>query len=308
MTPKTAVAFAYHDVGVRGLAALLEQDMNVRLLVTHEDNPEENIWFESAAEFARLNNIPVITPEDPNSREVVAQVAECQPDWLFSFYFRHMLCEQLLLIPTRGAYNMHGSLLPAYRGRVPINWAVLNGERETGATLHQMIAKPDAGPIIDQQAVPILANDTAQDVFRKVTYAAETVLLRSLPLMLRGQAEARLIYLSEGSYYGGRRAEDGRINWRKGAEEIHNLIRAVAPPYPGAFFDLDEIRIQVLGSYYRAETARMNTTRLYWDDGYCYADCADGRRLCLTYVAVSDTKLDEAKFNVLFGNSLELRS
>ncbi len=137
--------------------------------------------------------------------------------------------------PAHGALNMHGSLLPRYRGRAPVNWAVIKGERETGATLHYMVTKPDAGDIVAQQAVPILPNDTAFDVFGKVTLAAEMVLDQVLPDLLAGTAPRIPQDLARGSYFGGRRPEDGRIDWDAGAAEIHNLVRGVAPPYPGAF-------------------------------------------------------------------------
>ncbi len=129
---------------------------------------------------------------------------------------------------------MHGSLLPRYRGRAPVNWAVLHGERETGATLHYMTEKPDAGDIVAQTRVPILPDDTAREVFDKVTVAAEITLDGVLPALVAGTAPRRPQDLASGSYFGGRRPEDGIIDWSRDAASIHNLVRAVAPPYPGA--------------------------------------------------------------------------
>ncbi len=306
-SPKRVVVFAYHDVGVRGLSVLLALGLDIRLLVTHLDDPDETIWFSSVAELATLNDIPVITPADPNAAEVLEQVRGCQPDLLFSFYYRHMLGAELLEIAATGAYNLHGSLLPKYRGRVPVNWAVLHGETETGVSLHRMEIKPDAGALLDQQAVAILPNDTAHVVFRKLTCAAEQLLLRCVPLLLQGTAQETMPDLSAGSYFGGRRPEDGRIDWHKTAAAIHNLIRAVAPPYPGAFFDTRGGRLQVLGSYYRARPAVGQTPRIYWQDGRCRADCSDGQQLELTRIAVDGEPLDEAGFLARFGTAeLEL--
>lgn len=239
----SAVVFAYHNVGVRCLKVLLACGVDVRLVVTHEDNPDEQIWFGSVRQLCLENGIPCITPANPNTPELENQVAALGADFLFSFYYRHMLKAPLLQSVQRGAYNMHGSLLPHYRGRVPVNWAVLRGERETGATLHQMTVKPDDGPIVDQFAVPILPDDTAQEVFEKVTVAAELCLYRSLPKLIAGTAEHRLQDLSQGAYFGGRRAEDGRIDWQQNARQIHNLVRAVTRPYPGAFNDFSEGRL-----------------------------------------------------------------
>ena len=234
----SAVVFAYHNVGVRCLSVLLAAGVDVRLVVTHEDNPAESIWFASVRQLCIDNGIAVITPAHPNTPEVEARVAALGADFLFSFYYRHMLGAPLLQSVRRGAYNMHGSLLPHYRGRVPVNWAVLNGESETGATLHQMNVKPDNGPIVDQFAVPILPDDSAHDVFVKVTVAAELCLQRALPQLLAGTAVLRAQDLAQGAYFGGRSAEDGRIDWRQNARQIHNLVRAVTRPYPGAFSDL----------------------------------------------------------------------
>ena len=113
--------------------------------------------------MAVANNIPVVMPDDPNTPEFTAQIAALKPDFLFSFYYRMMLKPALLATATRGAYNMHGSLLPKYRGRVPINWAIIKGETETGATLHEMVEKPDAGGIAAQQVVAILPDETASE-------------------------------------------------------------------------------------------------------------------------------------------------
>jgi methionyl-tRNA formyltransferase len=234
----SAVVFAYHSVGVRCIKTLLARGVRIDLVVTHEDNPAETIWFESVADLCKEHGIATITPENPASHELFEQIARIAPDFIFSFYYRHMLPEQLLALAKRGAYNVHGSLLPKYRGRVPVNWAVLRGETETGASLHEMAAKPDAGGILAQLAVPILPDDTAYEVFGKLTVAAEQILWFSLPALLDGTAQVRPNDLGKGSYFGGRKPEDGRIDWTKPAQQVYNLHRAVAPPYPGAFTDI----------------------------------------------------------------------
>ncbi|SAL44407.1 formyltransferase [Caballeronia humi] len=244
MKPR-AVVFAYHNVGVRCLQVLLARGVDVALVVTHEDSPTENIWFGSVAAVAAEHGIDVITPADPKTPEVFETVNRVAPDFIFSFYYRHMLPVDLLALAKRGAYNMHGSLLPKYRGRVPTNWAVLRGETETGATLHEMAAKPDAGAILAQTPVPILPDDTAAQVFDKTTVAAEQTLWRVLPALIAGEAPHLPNDLAAGSYFGGRKPDDGRIDWTQPAQQVYNLIRAVAPPYPGAFTDLNGERFIV---------------------------------------------------------------
>jgi methionyl-tRNA formyltransferase len=274
MSP-SAVVLAYHDVGVRCLAVLLAQGIDVKLVVTHRDDPGENIWFASVERLARDHGLEVAMPEAPG--ELASRVADLAPDFIFSFYYRHMLPPAFLAAARRGAFNMHGSLLPKYRGRVPVNWAILRGERETGATLHEMVEKPDAGRIVDQMAVPILPDDVAIDVFRKVTVAAELVLHRSLPRLVAGTATLTEQDLSQGSYFGGRRPEDGRIDWNSTAAEVHNLVRAVAPPYPGAFTMFRGSRLRVL----RTRLTRLTAPPGIAIDasGLLYAGCGDGRRL-----------------------------
>ncbi|MGA9854328.1 MAG: formyltransferase [Gammaproteobacteria bacterium] len=298
----SAVVFAYHNVGVRCLSVLLAQGVKIALVVTHEDDPRENVWFGSVQRLAELNRIPVITPERPSGAELAERLKAAKPDFLFSFYYRFMLDEALLRIPRHGALNMHGSLLPKYRGRVPINWAIIHGERETGASLHYMEAKPDAGDLVDQQAVPILPDDTGIEVFNKVTVAAELVLDRSLPALIKGDAPRTKLDLKAGSYFGRRGPEDGRIDWRQPALAVHNLIRAVAPPYPGAFSVCDGKPLRILHSHYAGEAARHGKPVLYVEQGRCYADCGDGQRLEVVILELHGATMDAARLAEHFGN------
>lgn len=302
-----AIVFAYHNVGVRCLAVLLAHGVEVVRVVTHRDNPAETIWFESVAELAGRYGIPVIAPEDANAPAIVTELAALEPDFLFSFYYRQMFQAPLLALPKHGAWNMHGSLLPKYRGRVPVNWAILHGERETGATLHEMVAKPDAGGIIAQQAVPILPDDTAFDVFNKVTLAAEIALDRVLPDLIANRITPKPQNLAAGNYFGGRGPEDGRIDWMQPAVSIHNLIRAVAPPYPGAFFDTAQGRMRVLRSLHPPPAVgSFGRPTLFFSAGRLYAECGDGQVLPLLAVELAGSPLQTSNGNPLselFGTS-----
>ena len=290
--PAVAVVFAYHDVGVHCLKVLLARGVSVALVVTHEDNPSENIFFDSVAALCAEHGIPSITPESADTPQLMAQIGAIAPDFIFSFYYRNMLPPALLSLALHGAYNMHGSLLPKYRGRVPINWAVLHGETETGATLHLMTAKPDAGAIVGQTAVPILPDDTAYEVFRKVTVAAEQTLWNALPAMLDGSISMAYNDLSKGSYYGRRVPQDGIIDWQKPALQIHNLVRAVAPPYPGAFELVEGDKITVLKTRLPAdavEAALQNKAQdLVFDEGKLYRRCGDSRYLQILGIKIND--------------------
>jgi len=271
-----AVVFGYHDVGVRCLRVLLDAGVAVPLVVTHRDAPDERIWFGSVARLAQSRGIETLLSEDMNHlRERIRVIS---PEFMFSFYYRRMLPPEVLALARNGAFNMHGSLLPKYRGRAPVNWAILKGESETGATLHEMVAKPDAGRIVDQERVPIGPDETAVEVFAKVSDAAETVLKRSLPHLLAGTASLKKQDLSKGSYFGARRPEDGRIDWSKSALEIHNLVRAVAPPYPGAFTDKMKILRTALSAERRAPAGKRGP---YREGDEWFAVCGDGKVLRL---------------------------
>ncbi|HJV65430.1 MAG TPA: formyltransferase [Geomonas sp.] len=241
---QSIVVCAYHNVGYRCLQELIRQQADVALVFTHDDSPSEEIWFQSVRELAQQHGIPVMT-SDVNLNENVTLLKEIAPDLLLSFYYRNMIRNEVLEIPKLGALNLHGSYLPKYRGRVPVNWAVINGETETGATLHYMVTKPDAGDIVDQEKIAIDFTDTAFDVFNKVTEAAVKVITRSFPLLLSGQAPRIAMDLTRGSYFGGRKPADGLIDWQKSAVEIYNLIRGVTHPYPGAFSSLNGNKILV---------------------------------------------------------------
>jgi methionyl-tRNA formyltransferase len=297
-----AVVFAYHNVGVRCLSVLLAHGVEVALVVTHRDSPGETIWFDSVADLARLNNLTVITPDDPNTPAVRAELAAARPDFIFSFYYRHMIRPEVLELAPRGAYNMHGSLLPKYRGRVPVNWAIIHGERETGATLHRMVEKPDAGEVVAQQAVPILPDDSAREVFHKVTVAAELALDRILPALIGGTAPHVAQNLSRGSYFGGRRPEDGRIDWSQPARTIHNLVRAVAPPYPGAWFEFMGMHSRLLQTQVSAACgAARPQAQLLREGDRLLAHCTDGGTLRLIDFECGGIALEAVSFAQRFG-------
>ena len=291
-----AVVFAYSEVGVRCVRELLAFGVEIPLLFTHADDPGETQWFGSVRQLAEAHGLRVETTDHPNTLEWIAEGRAAAPDFLFSFYYRYMLDRAWLSVPRRGALNMHGSLLPKYRGRAPVHWAILKGETVTGASLHYMVEKPDAGALVDQQSVPILENDTALEVSFKVAEAAAQLLRRSLPGLVDGSAKARPLDLEMGSYFGRRTPEDGRIDWRRGAREVHDLVRAVAPPFPGAFTEVNGCRLAILATTVDEQPVRYqaHVPCLYTEDGAWYADCVDGRRLKILKLAMNGEPLDLA--------------
>jgi methionyl-tRNA formyltransferase len=272
-----AVVFANHDVGVRCLAALLDGGVDVPLVVAHREEPHEAGPFASVMAMAVEHGLEVALPDDVNEPAFAARVARLEPDLIFSFYCRQMIAAPILEAARHGALNMHGSLLPKYRGRAPVNWAVIRGETQTGATLHYMTGRADAGDIVDQQPVPIFSDDTAFDVFRKVTVAAEIVLWRSLPALIAGNARRTPQDVSAATYFGRRRPEDGRIDWRAPAKTIHDLVRGVAPPYPGAFTLVRGRKLRILKTV--REVGRSHADELpsiALENGACFLRCSGG--------------------------------
>ncbi len=299
-----AVVFAYHNVGVRCLAVLRAHGFDVPLVVTHADSPGETLWFGSVAAVSAESGIATVTPTDTNAPDLVARIAALKPDFLFSFYYRKMLGAPLLALPARGALNMHGSLLPKYRGRAPVNWAVLHGERETGATLHYMTDKPDQGDIVAQMAVPILSDDTAREVFDKVTVAAEITLDKALPALVSGTAPRRTQDRSQGSYFGRRTPADGIIDWARDAGAIHNLVRAVAPPFPGAFTAVGGVRARVLRTrMLDAGAAPALAPTLAVCDGRLHAHCGGGGTLHVLALELDGTQISPPEFAARFGSA-----
>jgi len=244
MTGGIAV-FAYSQIGHDCLKALIDRGETIDVLFTHRDQPQETRWFDSCADLAKAHGIPVSYSEPGDGAEMERLLLEARPALILSFYYRRMIPTRILAMATDGAYNMHGSLLPRYRGRAPINWAVLFGESRTGVTLHVMTGRSDAGDIVDQEAVAVGEDDTAGDVMARMAPAAVAVLLRQIEALKAGTAPRRPQDESQASYFGGRGPEDGRIDWSLAADRVVNLVRAVATPFPGAFTTWNGLRLMV---------------------------------------------------------------
>ena len=228
------MVFGYHDLGYACIQALLDLGAPLAALFTHRDDPGEEIWWRSCAQLASAHGIPVFTEEEWGP-ESIDKLRRWAPAVIYSFNYRRLLPSQVLECASIGAFNMHPSKLPAYRGRAPVNWVLVNGERETGVTLHYMVARADAGDIVAQETVAIEDHDTALTLSRKLTPLAAGLISRFHPQIVAGSAPRRRQDLNAGSYCGRRTPEDGRIDWKWPARKIFNLVRAVTHPYPGAF-------------------------------------------------------------------------
>ncbi|MGI9332135.1 MAG: formyltransferase family protein, partial [Gammaproteobacteria bacterium] len=206
-----AVVAAYHDLGCVGLEALTRAGFEIAAVFTHVDDDKETVWFESVAQWASRRDIPVHSPANINHPLWLERMRKLAPDILFSFYYRDLIGQPILDIPARGCLNLHGSLLPKYRGRAPVNWVLVNGETETGVTLHYMTPRADDGDIVCQRAVRVSADDTALCLHRKLAQAADEMLAEHLPAVLTGAADRIPQDHNAATYFGRRRPEDGEI-------------------------------------------------------------------------------------------------
>jgi len=203
------VVLAYHEIGCAGLEFLKQAGADITGVFTHEDDPTETLWFGSVAQRAKEYGLNVYAPERINDPEWVEVLRNCEPEILFSFYYRKLVSAKILAIPRRGCYNLHGSLLPRFRGRSPTNWAILLGEKKTGVTLHEMVVKADAGVIVGQKEVEIGEDDDARAVLMKQVEATRALLAEVYPLLVQGRAPAIVQDESLATKFGGRRPEDG---------------------------------------------------------------------------------------------------
>jgi UDP-4-amino-4-deoxy-L-arabinose formyltransferase / UDP-glucuronic acid dehydrogenase (UDP-4-keto-hexauronic acid decarboxylating) len=239
------VFFGYHTFGARALAALLGRGEAVTAVVTHADQPGEGDWFESVADVARAHGVPVLTPASPNAPDVVSRLAALEAEVFVSVWYRRLLADQLLAVPRVAAVNLHGSLLPAYRGRAPLNWVLVNGERTTGVTLHHMTRDADAGDIVAQEAIEITSDDTALSLYGRMVKTGVDLLLEWYPAVRAGTAPRRAQDHARATLVGRRGPEDGRVQWTWPARRIADMIRAVTHPYPGAFVGDGTARIHL---------------------------------------------------------------
>ena len=249
MSRPVCVVFAYGHFGHAGIAALRRAGAYLPLVLSHADNPADNCWWPSVHSACATAGIPVLLDAElKTGSAALARIAQLRPDYLFSFYYKHLLGAEVLAIGRRGAYNLHGSLLPKYRGRAPINWQLVHGESESGLTLHEMVPRADAGRIVLSSRVAVDPDQDAYGLTQQLLDLAPAFLDRALAGLFSGHARLRTQDLSQGSVFPGRRPQDGMIDWHAPARTVHNLVRAVAPPWPGAFTRYQDQRLMVLST------------------------------------------------------------
>ena len=291
------VLFAYHEIGWVCMNELLAMGVPIAALYTHRDSPGEEVWWRSCAELARANMIPVYSPKRIDSR-TIERLAARPPAVIYSFYYRNLIPAEVLDLAPLGAFNLHASLLPKYRGRAPVNWMLVNGEREGGVTLHRMVAQADAGDVVAQRAVEISDDDTALTLYRKIVPLGVALIREYHPRIVAGNAPQHPQDLAAGSCFGRRRPEDGRIDWNWPARRIYNLVRAVTHPYPGAFCEVDGRKLFIWRAKIASESgvrAAVGTILRRCDDGAVEVAAAEGAVLVMQAQFEGDTERPAAE-------------
>ena len=189
--------------------------------------------------------VDVIRTEDVNGHETVAALRERDPDLVIVVGWTRLLGDELLALPRRGCVGFHASLLPQHRGRAPVNWAILRGETTTGNTMMMLAPGADTGDIVDQRVVPIDLDDTCGSVYRKIAAAGADMLDAHLPSLLDGTVRRRPQDARAGDLLPKRVPEMGAIDWDTSARAVHDWVRAMTAPYPGAFATIDGTRVMV---------------------------------------------------------------
>jgi methionyl-tRNA formyltransferase len=203
---------------------------DVVLVVADPVDDERKSFFGSSYDIARSHNIEVISPS-----QYLKNFSYYPCDTIFSVGFSFILKGNFFDFPSFGIINFHQSFLPKYRGRHPLNWAIINGERETGITFHFMNEKIDAGDIIYQERIPIKKDDNIMDLYNRTVFSGKAALGKLLDSIDTKTINRVQQNEKEMSYYPPRRPEDGLINLSDNARNIYNLVRALTYPYPGAF-------------------------------------------------------------------------
>ena len=239
MSGPRILLFGLYELGFRSLAAMTARNQDVVGVVT---KPEPSLELQPLVRLARTLGLPLLTPDVPREAGFLREVRALAPDLIAVAGFHRILPPSLLQIPPRGVINLHGSLLPEYRGPCPWKWAILNGETRTGATVQRMAEEVDRGDILAQSDLPIDREDTGESLFLKICVLAGPLLARTIDeleaIRPRPQDER------QASHQGSPTDDDARIRWEWSAERIRNLVRAFCPR-PGAWTPYGGRRIQV---------------------------------------------------------------
>lgn len=227
---------------------LLDREVDlVAVFVNPKSDTAANRWYPSAAEIAMVHGIPVFSPPSINAPKSKEQIRALNPDLLVVVYYDQILKRDVIGIPKRGCINLHMALAEEYRGCYPTTWAIINGEKRTGVTLHYIDEGVDSGDIIAQREVPVDASDTGIDLYEKCTQNAIGLFRETFPLIETGMAPRRRQVSTEQTKYYRREFPSRKIDFGKSGADIYNHIRALTfPPFPPPYFYIGEKKMIIV--------------------------------------------------------------
>lgn len=240
-----------HNVGIKALEAISETE-EIAGVIAHPLDPEDGIRYQSVYDFAFQNGWNAIrsTGKDP---ELERFIRDAKPDLLLIADYRYLLSKSILHLAPFGVVNLHPSLLPKYRGRAPVNWAILNGEANLGLTAHFVDDGMDTGDIIEQVTFELKEEQDVGDALQILYPLYYQLTKKVLEYFKSGHVPRKPQDHSQATVFPRRRPEDGRIRWDQSLNAIRNLVRAVSFPYPGAFTTLSNHKIIV----WKAQTSHL---------------------------------------------------
>ncbi len=253
------VFFGTPEFAIPGLEILIKEGYEIGAVVTAPDKPKgrgQQVIPSPVKRFALEHKLPVLQPEKLKDETFISDLKKLGPDLMVVVAFR-ILPPEVFTIPERGALNLHASLLPKYRGAAPINWAIINGEKETGVTTFFLEEKVDTGNIILQARCPIGENETAGDLHDKLAEIGAGVVLHTVRLIEQGKASTSIQDEHLASRAPKLTKETGLIDWSASARSIHNLVRGLSP-VPAAYTYLNDTMLKI----YRTEILDESTEQI----------------------------------------------
>ena len=238
------VVFGYGELGISAVETLQNLGAQISAMVVPSNRTGPNV--ETCISYAQEHQIPLLyQPPRKAIDPFLVELSKIEPEFILVWSYTMILPESVIRIPSGDAINVHGGLLPQYRGGHVMQWAIINGEKETGVTLHYMDQGIDTGPIIAQGRFPISHSDDAVSVQDNLKNTGVELLRTWWPKISCGTAPRITQEESTAHYYPLRTVEDGKINWNHSCGNIHNLVRALVAPWPGAFTFCDDKKIIV---------------------------------------------------------------
>ena len=240
------VILANQNWGIEAIEAL-RNDYEISQVFTHPSDMDkhDSVWYDSVEDYCKNKNLPVKSTSNLDDDDF-KKIEQINPDLIVSVNWRRLVPKRIFQLPKLGMINIHPSLLPKYRGMSPINWVVINGETESGITVHFVDETADTGDIILQKKFTISETETAKDVYDKSISLYPSIMKETLKILTSSTFVRKSQNKMEPRFFYSRRfPKDGKIDWNNSREKIFNLIRGLSDPYPNAFFYYNNKQILV---------------------------------------------------------------